>query len=377
MINSITVGAGASGLLIGAFLGRKGYMMLDGGAEIGRKLKVSGGGKCNITNAYLSEDNFLGDREFIKTTLLLFDNKKFLDFLNTNSMKPIINERIIKGQYFFKNSNEIIEKLKLLQKGEIKLNHKVLDVEFDGSFKVVSDRGEFRAKNLVVASGGVSYPQLGVSDIGYKIAQKFGHEIVAPRPALVGFTVQKEQFWFKNLSGVSLSANIKVGDKTLSGELLFTHKGFSGPVAMNASLYWQKGALEIDFLPSNAIDKLLKPSKKQITSVIPLPKSFVLEFLSSIGIQDKATEKLTSNEIERLKTINSYKLSPAGTFGLSRAEIVAGGVSTKEINPHSMESRLQKGLYFVGEVMDVNGELGGYNLQWCASSAFICKNSLS
>ena len=185
----------------------------------------------------------------------------------------------------------------------------------------------------------MSYPSLGATDIGFKIAQKFGHTIIAPNPALVGFTVQKDQFWFKNLSGLSLEdVEIKVEDKVCRGGMLFTHKGCSGPVILSTSLYWQKGQISIDFLPS----------KKSY-----LPKRF---------------KKVIQNS---KFDIHNYSFSPAGNFGYTKAEVTKGGVDTNEIDVNTMESNLQKGLYFIGEVLDVTGELGGYNFQWAFSSGMV------
>lgn len=228
---------------------------------------------------------------------------------------------------------------------------------------------------MIIATGGVSYPKIGATDIGFKIAQSFGHKIEKLNPALVGFTVQKDEFWFKNLSGISLTADIKVEDKTFRDSLLFTHKGVSGLGVLSASLYWQKGQIEIDFLPKYPLDKFLKNSQKQITTLLPLPKRFTKEFLKSIDLEDKPIYKLTDNEKDRLKKLKNYSFAPAGNFGYSMAEVTKGGVSTDEINPNSMESKLIKNLYFIGEVVDVTGELGGYNFQWAFSSAFVCANS--
>jgi len=375
--HTIIIGGGAAGLFAGAFLGTPNYTILDLGSEVARKLKVSGGGKCNITNEFLDPSYFLGNKAFIEPILERFDNIALLDFLQTEGITPSRVDRVVPGQYFFDSSNRVIKKLKQLQKGQIINNTKVISVSFTDRFELCTNNGNFFAKNIIVASGGMSYSPLGVSDIGYKIAELFGHTLTTPKPALVGFTVQKEQFWFKNLSGVSLDVTIKTDAKTLSGSMLFTHKGCSGPAIMNASLYRQKGSIEIDFLPTKRVEKLLKPSQKQISTLLGLPKRFVKEFLMSIGVEDKQTKNLTDVEIERLKQLNSYRFAPAGTFGFDRAEITSGGVSTEELDSFSLESKLQKGLYFIGEVVDVNGELGGYNLQWCASSAFCVAKYIS
>ncbi len=174
----------------------------------------------------------------------------------------------------------------------------------------------------------------------------------------------------KTLSGISFNASLRVEGKTLESDLLFTHKGISGPVVLSGSLYWQKGKMSLDFLPNSDLKKLLdKKSKKQISSVFPLPKRFVLEFLKSIHVEDKAINRLKEDEIEKLQVIKNYEFAPAGNFGFSKAEVTKGGVCTQEVNPLTFESKLQNNLYFIGEVLDVTGELGGYNFQWAFASA--------
>lgn len=216
----------------------------------------------------------------------------------------------------------------------------------------------------------MSYATIGASSIGYEIAKSFGHSIVTPAPALVGLTVQKDQFWMKKLSGISFNAKLSVADKVLESDLLFTHKGISGPVVLSGSLYWQKGKISLDFLPNSDLKKLLdKKVKKQISSQIPLPKRFMTEFLESLHVEDNPVYKLTQDEIEKLQVLKHYEFAPAGNFGFTKAEVTKGGVNTDEVDALTFESKLQKDLYFIGEVLDVTGELGGYNFQWAFASA--------
>ena len=174
----------------------------------------------------------------------------------------------------------------------------------------------------------------------------------------------------KTLSGISFNASLIVEGKTLESDLLFTHKGISGPVVLSGSLYWKKGKMALDFLPNSDLKKLLdKKLKKQISSQLPLPKRFVLEFLKSIEVEDKPIYKLKTEELEKLQVLKNYEFAPAGNFGFTKAEVTKGGVCTDEINSVTFESKLQKDLYFIGEVLDVTGELGGYNFQWAFASA--------
>ncbi|MBT8347864.1 MAG: aminoacetone oxidase family FAD-binding enzyme, partial [Sulfurovum sp.] len=226
------------------------------------------------------------------------------------------------------------------------------------------------------ASGGLSYPKIGASSIGYEIAEAFGHTLVKTAPALVGFTVQKDQFFFKELSGVSTDVKIHVGDEVCEGALLFAHKGMSGPAVLDASLYWEKGKIEIDFLPGFSW-KSVQGSKKQISSLLPMPKRVSKAFLLQFKLEDKPFHQLTKQELETLQTLSAYSLAPAGTFGYAKAEVTKGGVETSEIDSSTMMSKKEDGIYFIGEVLDVTGRLGGYNFQWAFSSAYSCAKDVS
>ena len=350
--------------------------LIESNMKIGQKIKVSGGAKCNITNEFVSYENYLGDEEFTKDTLKSFSNKDLLNFLNKNDVYPKVNPKIVKGTYFCNSSSDVISMFERLTTHTKKfMNTKVLDVEYDKHFKIKTNKQIIEAKKLVVASGGLSFESLGASSIAYDIAQKFEHTIEKTKPALVGFTVQKDQFWFKNLSGLSAMVETKVGEKTFEGSMLFAHKGCSGPVILNSSLYWQKGKMSIDFLPKKKLEIFLKGNKK-ISTAFPLPKRFMLEFLNSVSLEDKAVSTLTNEEKEKLKLLKNYEFSPAGTFGYSKAEVTSGGISTKEINHQSYESLKQKDLYFIGECLDITGELGGYNFQLYFAQAYVCANNI-
>ena len=336
------IGAGASGLMAASGLQDKKVCIIDKNNTVGAKIKVSGGAKCNITNKYLSSDYYLGDQNFIDEVFQKFDNKKLLSFLNQNGLYPKIDEKIVKGTYFCRSSDEPISMFrKLIQKTKQYLNCEVLDVEYhNDKFQIETTHGMIESKELIVASGGLSYSSLGATDIGFKIAKKFGHTINKLDPALVGFTVQKPEFWFKELSGLSIDARITVANKTLEGKMLFTHKGCSGPVILSTSLYWKKGNISIDFAP-------YKESY--------LPKRF--------------KQAIKNMDID----IHNYQMAPAGNFGYTKAEVTKGGVETSELTKN-MESKYQKSLYFIGEVIDITGELGGYNFQWAFSSAYCVYN---
>ena len=366
--------------MLASNLDRKKYKnicLIESNSKIGQKIKVSGGAKCNITNEFVKSSNYLGDRDFAKYILDNFSKDYLLKFLKKNNLFPKINPKIVKGTYFCNSSQDVIDMFSLLTTHIKKfLDTKVLDISHKDFFTILTNKGNIEAKKVVVASGGLSYTTLGASGIAFDIAKKFGHTISRLEPALVGFTVQKEQFWFKELSGLSLSVNIFVENKKIEGGLLFAHKGFSGPAVLSASLYWTKGKIKIDFLPNENIEKLLV-GNKNISTALNLPKRFILEFLKSINLEDKSCAKLFNEDIEKLKLLKNYEFSPAGNFGFTKAEVTKGGISTQEINHSSFESLKQKDLYFVGECLDLTGELGGFNFQIVFSQAFLCAKSLN
>ena len=190
-------------------------------------------------------------------------------------------------------------------------------------------------------------------------------------------TLQKEQFWMKELSGLSCYVHITVNDKILKEDMLFAHKGISGPSVLSASLYWQKGNISVDFLPNSNIINLINSSKKLVSSVVPLPKRLSRAILKALNVEDVECSKLNQQSIENLKTIHNYKFAPAGNFGFTKAEVSRGGVLSDELNRYTLEALDIEGLYFTGEVVDVTGELGGYNFQWAFGSAIVSANSIN
>ncbi len=374
----VILGAGASGLMLGTQLFERGFddfVIIDHNAQSGMKIKVSGGGKCNVTNESVSEDNYLGEPGFVKAVLNRYTPAQLLDFLKHKGVFPKIRSL---GQYFCKKSaDEVIGALSsTLPPKALLLSQKILDVEKDTGFTVKTDKMQIHCRHLVVATGSPAYPQVGGSDIGLKIASQLGHSYENFSSVLVGWTVQKDQFWMKELSGISTYVSIDVGHKKLYGDLLFAHKGISGPAVLSASLYWKKGLVKIDFLPKLSLKAVLKDRNKQISTQVDLPRRLVKELLENIGIPDKAVKSLTPQEWEKLAMLKEYPMSPAGNFGLKKAEACRGGVLTAEIDAGSMQSKLHDNLYFIGEVVDVTGELGGYNFQWAFSSAIVCAEDL-
>jgi predicted Rossmann fold flavoprotein len=317
----------------------------------------------------VSAANYLGNEAFIQNALDSFGSLDTLKFFAKYGVFPTLKDN---GQYFCKDSKEVLSAFaKANSHHKFLFESRVLDARvYKNSFVVCTDDKEIIAQKLVIASGGLSYARLNASDIGYQIAEKFEHKVKTPNPALVGLTLQKEQFWMKELSGVSMCVKINCGDFIYQGDMLFSHFGISGPVVLNTSLRWEKGRIAIDFLPSSdfGLHSPVWSEKKQLTSVVNAPKRFVKAYLQSFGILDKPMKSYSNQEKEKIVLLKNYPMPIAGTFGFNRAEITKGGVKTDDINPKTFESKIQKGLYFIGEVLDVSGELGGYNLQWAFSS---------
>ena len=364
----IIIGAGASGLFLGANLKGKKIAILEKNSSAGKKILASGGGRCNITNRFISAKNYLGEQKFIEQILKILTPNQVLKFFSELKFSEQ------KQNQFFCDSGakSVLSLLLKRQNADIFYNEEVLGAKkVDEIFEILTKDEKFRARNLVIASGGLSYKALGASDIGYKIANNFGIEISALAPALVGFSVQKDEFWFKELSGVSLNADVEINSKNesykFSGNLLFTHRGISGPAILNASLFWQKGQICVNFLPKFS-EKNLIDGKKQLSSVLPLPKRFVLEFLKNFGLKDRAFYEFNDNERQIIKRLFAYEFAPAGTFGFERAEVTKGGIKSEFLDENLQASNV-KGLYFVGEVLDITGMLGGYNLHFAFASA--------
>ena len=371
----LILGAGASGLMLAALLERDNYLIVDNNPKVGSKILVSGGGKCNITNGNLKPKNFLGEQRFVRNVLKRFDNHDLLAWLEKRGLQPIVRKN---HQYFCENSaKELVTLLeKEINRKKILLNHEIKELKkIERGFEVITNKGSILAKKVVVATGGLSFPKLGATSIGYEIAKAFGHKVSTLSAGLVGFTVQPEEFFFKALSGIATEVKITVGEKVINGSLLFAHKGISGPAVLDASLYWQKGKITIDFLPSVNLDAI-KSSKKNIARVLGLPSRVAKAFLEKLELEDRACSKLSSKEWEKVKTLKSYSFAPAGTFGYSKAEVTKGGVLLDEVDASNMMSREVENLYFIGEVLETTGELGGYNFQWAFSSAYVCAKGL-
>lgn len=365
----LVLGGGASGLMFSSCVDKKySIAIVEANSKVAQKLRASGGGRCNFTNTKLDLSHY--DNQNIEYFLDRFSNEDLLKFLS-----PIEIELKKDRHYFCKNSSEdIISHLKQKSKNvEFLLNREIFWVrKRDDKFVVGTQKGELYASKLVVATGAKSYASLGATDIALKIASDFDIKTKAFSPALVGLTLQPQEFWMRELSGLSCNVAISIDDKKITEDMLFTHKGISGPAVMSASLYWQKGNISIDFLPTLSLESLLGEPKKLLSSILPLPKRLILALLKALDIENKKVGEISKVTLEKLK---NYTFAPAGNFGFSKAEVCRGGVLLSELDNYTLEALNVKGLYFIGEAVDVTGELGGYNIQWAFSSAYVCASS--
>ncbi|SBK52107.1 oxidoreductase [Klebsiella quasipneumoniae] len=365
-------------------------LLLDNGKKPGRKILMSGGGRCNFTNMYVEPAAYLSQNpHFCKSALARYTQWDFIELVGKYGIAW--HEKTL-GQLFCDDSAEQIVNLLLAEceKGgvQIRLRSEILSVERDEQGYRLQVNGETLAtKKLVIASGGLSMPGLGASPFGYKIAEQFGLKVLPTRAGLVPFTLHKpllEQL--QVLSGVSVPSTITAENGTLFREnLLFTHRGLSGPAVLQISSYWQPGEfVTVNLLPDCNLEDFLNEQRGahpnqslKNTLAMQLPKRLV-ECLQQLGqIPDVTLKQLNVRDQQALvETLTAWRVQPNGTEGYRTAEVTLGGVDTNELSSRTMEARKTPGLYFIGEVMDVTGWLGGYNFQWAWSSAWACAQAL-
>ena len=390
--DAIVVGAGAAGMFCAAQAGQLGcrVLLLDNGKKPGRKILMSGGGRCNFTNMYVEPAAYLSQNpHFCKSALARYTQWDFIELVGKYGIAW--HEKTL-GQLFCDDSAEQIVNLLLAEceKGgvQIRLRSEILSVERDEQGYRLQVNGETLAtKKLVIASGGLSMPGLGASPFGYKIAEQFGLKVLPTRAGLVPFTLHKpllEQL--QVLSGVSVPSTITAENGTLFREnLLFTHRGLSGPAVLQISSYWQPGEfVTVNLLPDCNLEEFLNEQRGahpnqslKNTLAMQLPKRLV-ECLQQLGqIPDVTLKQLNVRDQQALvETLTAWRVQPNGTEGYRTAEVTLGGVDTNELSSRTMEARKAPGLFFIGEVMDVTGWLGGYNFQWAWSSAWACAQAL-
>jgi predicted Rossmann fold flavoprotein len=385
----VILGGGAAGLMCAAQAGARArkVLVVEHGPKLGRKILISGGGRCNFTNIGSAPQNFVSENEhFCKSALSRFTPQDFMKLVQKYKI-PYYEKKL--GQFFCKTSaKEIVSLLENecqeTQNVDISLNTHIKKVSrnsSDSGFLVETSNGTFEAKSLVVATGGLSIPQIGATSLGYDIAKQFGLKVTKLEPALDGFSFVGSTLEFcKKLSGVSLDVEMSVNKISFRENLLFTHKGLSGPAALQTSLYWRRGdEIRIKLCPDLDLLEFLINEKKQANKALlknilapfwtqrfadQLAETFVPELLLPLNqLSDKAL-------MQTAQTLQNWSLKPVSTVGYAKAEVTRGGIDTQELSSKTFEAKKCSGLYFIGEVVDVTGWLGGYNFQWAWASAW-------
>ena len=374
----IIIGAGAAGLFAAAQLSKrkKTTLIIDMGQRPARKVAISGGGNCNFTNTRADYTHYFGKNpRFVMSALAQFSPQNTLNWAKSHNIKYIERET---GRYFCKSgTDEIIDALlKDIGNTEIKFNINVSDIEKqNGLFIIKTDHGDFSAKSVIVATGGVSYPNLDVSNVGHTVAKNFGHKIEPIRPALCAV---KTRAFDSTLAGISVPVEITVNKQKINDSLLFTHFGIGGPGTYRATLINPK-EMVIDFAPNLDVFDFLKESKhtngkKSVSNVIAeIIPTKLAKFIcnNTHNIAD-----VRDIELKQIATkINHFEINDGSAVGFQSAEVTFGGISCDKISSKTMKSKLCDGLYFVGEVMDITGDLGGFNIQWAFSSGFVAGNN--
>lgn len=381
----IVIGAGAAGLMCSIEAGKRkrSVCLIEHTSKIAEKIRISGGGRCNFTNLYSSDRNFISKNiHFSKSAFGKYDQNDFVSLVSKHNIEYYEKKL---GQLFCKKSaREIIEMLISECKDQdikIKLETSVITISKEkDTYFVKTNKGNFSSKSLVVATGGLSIPKIGATDFGYRIAKQFNLNITNLFPALVPLTFKNDTLEFcKNLAGISINASVAIDKISFEEGLIFTHRGVSGPSILQISSYWKEGKpITINLLPSVNFyeiltNKRLNSAKTNISNILSefLPKKLATAICDKLNINKKISET-SNNDLHKLTNfVHNWSIVPDGTEGYKTAEVTIGGVNTNEISSSTMECKKHPGLFFIGEVLDVTGHLGGHNFQWAWSSGFV------
>lgn len=388
----VIIGGGAAGLMTAitaASNGRK-VALLEGNKQLGKKILISGGGRCNFTNTDAGPQNFVSqNKHYFKSALKKYSPWEFVDLVEKYNISYFEKQL---GQLFCKNSARDIvamfEKECAKHGVDIFFSTKVISVEKEGyKFICKSNNETFESDKLVIATGGLAIPSIGATDFGLKVGKSFGHKLIETRPALVPFTLNDDVLNEHSLlSGIALPVRISNHAISFDEDILFTHKGLSGPATLQISLHWKpQEEISINFLPNDNVEEILANAKKKrpnqmISKILKdkLPSKFLDKWCDEyLDDSQKYIGNVKNDEIHKFsEKINNWTIIPTGTEGYRKAEVTIGGVSTDDISSKTMESKKMPGLYFVGEVVDVTGWLGGYNFQWAWASGHAAGESL-
>jgi hypothetical protein len=380
----IIIGAGAAGLMCATQATQRSrrVLILDHAPEVGQKIRISGGGRANFTNLFASPADYLSDNpRFCVSALNRYSQHDFIALVEKHAIAYHERDH---GQLFCDGSaQQIIDMLLLEATGAtIQTATTVKHItKSDDRFSIETDHGEFCAPSLVIATGGPTIPKMGASDFGYKVARQFGLKVVEPRPGLVPLTFNPETlFKLNGLAGVSLDAKVTLGKVSFTEALLFTHRGLSGPVILQISSYWRAGdVLTINLAPGVDMFERLKAAKvatpkKDVHTALGqwLPKSLAQRLCAWTQCDGRLAET-PDKALRRLaEHISAWRVKPNGSEGLRTAEVMVGGVDTRELSSQTMQADRVAGLYFIGETVDVTGHLGGFNFQWAWASGHAC-----
>ncbi|HEK3009937.1 TPA: NAD(P)/FAD-dependent oxidoreductase [Proteus mirabilis] len=390
--DTVIIGAGAAGLFCASLAGQAGLsvLVLDNGKKAGRKILMSGGGRCNFTNMYIEPSAYLSDNpHFCKSALARYTQWDFIELVQKHHIA--YHEKTL-GQLFCDDSAQQIVDLLLAEchegKVSIRLRSEVTQIEKTAEgFTLLVGGKTITASSVVIASGGLSMPGLGATPFGYKIAQQFGLNVLPTRAGLVPFTLHKPQLeQLSPLSGVAIPAIVTAENGTQFKEnILFTHRGLSGPAILQISSYWHAGEnVSINLLPDTDLEGYLQEKRQaQPNQLLKntlsrlLPKRFIEIMIENNQLPDTSLAQLSNERITQITTLlQAWLVLPNGTEGYRTAEVTLGSVDTRNLSSKTMEATKITGLYFIGEVVDVTGWLGGYNFQWAWSSAYACAQAL-
>ncbi|HZF22537.1 MAG TPA: NAD(P)/FAD-dependent oxidoreductase [Burkholderiales bacterium] len=375
------IGAGAAGMMCAIEAGKRGrrVLLLEHAAKLGEKIRISGGGRCNFTNIESRPENFLSaNPDFCRSALARYTPRDFIALVEKHGIAW--HEKKL-GQLFCEGSSrQIIDMLKAeCDDASVRwcMPAKVISVTKDERFSIATDRGDFESESLVIACGGLSIPQIGASPFGYRIAEQFGLEVTELRPALVGLTFAPETLTrFAGLSGISIDAIVGCNGTRFRENLLVTHRGLSGPAILQISSYWRPGLdLSVNLLPDLDAREMLEAahsSEKMLANVLGalLPQRFAQRWIE-INFENLPMKRLGASRLREIAgRLRDWRLRPSGTVGYKKAEVTLGGVDTRELSSRTLEARKTPGLYFIGEVVDVTGHLGGHNFQWAWASGY-------
>ena len=375
----VIIGAGAAGMMCAIEAGHRGrnVVLLDHAEKLGEKIRISGGGRCNFTNIDTRPENFLsGNSDFCRSALARYTPRDFTALVEKHGIAW--HEKKL-GQLFCDGSaQQIIDMLKAEcddARVQLCMPAKVTSIEKRERFLVATNRGGFDCQSLVIASGGLSIPQIGASPFGYRIAEQFGLKVTQLRPALVGLTFTPETLaQFADLSGVSVDAVVSCNGVDFRENLLVTHRGLSGPAILQISSYWRPGLeLSVNLLPDREALEILdsaQASEKLLANVLGefLPQRFAQRWVD-FNFENQPLKRFSVPRLREIaQRLRDWRIRPSGTVGYKKAEVTLGGVDTRELSSKTLEARKQPGLYFIGEVVDVTGHLGGYNFQWAWAS---------